>query len=189
MTIGVRNKMIIHSAVYIAALVALALFVIVPAVSKSRMMSQEIHKQEIYLEKLYQRGQLLKKVKRQLAEVRPLIEQLSQGFVNPDQSVKFISSLEKIAQDNELVQKIEVGTEEKIRADNYEVLPVRLILKGNFVDLVKYLRQLEQMEYYFNINSLSVVHPAMKSRASAASLSDRQAKIDVLIMARSYWSK
>lgn len=169
---------------YLAALAALGVFIIHPSIARIQTINQDIYQQEVYLEKLYLRGQLIKQVRAQLAEIGPFIEKMALGFVDPKESVKFIETLEKAARDFEILQKIDLRTEERIEKPIYEIMPTHLSLQGDFINLVRFLARLEEIDYYFNIDSISVTSTLAKYK-----LEEVPVQISVSITAKSYWSR
>jgi Tfp pilus assembly protein PilO len=180
---SVRNKMLITILGYLVVLVVVVLFVIIPSVEKIQTISQEVYDQQLYLEELYMRGQLIKRVQRQLAEINPFIEKMTRGFVDPEQSVDFVLSLEGLAQNNNIVQRIEMRPERAVQRNIYEILPVHLSLEGNFINLIKYLKGAEEMDYYFNVGALNIASP--KTRYGQPTPGSGQ--LNILLQGQSYW--
>ena len=169
---------------YLVVLVVVVIFVIIPSVKKIQTISQEVYDQQVHLEELYMRGQLIKRVQRQLAEINPFIEKMTRGFVDPEQGVNFILTLENLAQSNNLEQRIEMKPEQAIQKNIYEVLPVRLSLEGNFIDFIKYLKMSEGMDYYFNVEVLDI----SSLKPKYAGPTPGPDKLNVLLQGQSYWS-
>ena len=71
--------------------------------------------------------------------------------------MEFISGLEKLAKNNALVQKIQISSAMPGDKDRLaQKKNISISLSGDYVNVVKYLEELEKSDYYVIINSLVI---------------------------------
>ena len=179
MILSAKRKNIINIILMIIILSAIIVFIAYPTLREIKSLSQQIYDYRLYLEKLYLQGQLLKNITEELKEVEMDFEKLSKVLIGKNQELSFITCLEKIANENQLIQNLKINTAQELNKDNYKILPINISLQGDFFQLVKYLIELNKLDYYINIKNLSI----NKIRGAENS------KINILIKANSYWEK
>lgn len=146
-------------------LLVLVIFLIIkPAASEIKSITVSVRTQKEKLEKLYVAGQLLKTTQEQYQKIESQISEVSKIFITQGQELEFITRLEEIALKNNLIQKIDL--QEPIIEENqtkdqkdrqYETLPLRLNISGNYPNLLKYLTNLESLDYYINIENFRIL--------------------------------
>ena len=141
-------------------LIIVAFIVILPTSKEMKDVSAQIYKQKQELEKLYLSGRLLRPTKEQYEKVKFQIPDLSKIFVNDGEELQFITALEKIADDNNLDQEIdmrEVTTEEEAQTKDYQKIPITLKVIGGYQNFINYLAGLESLDYYINIEDFRIL--------------------------------
>lgn len=140
-------------------LIVVALCVIRPTSNEIKDMSTQIHTQREELEKLYLRGQFLKPAKEQYEKAKLQIPDLSKIFVAEGDELQIITVLEQAAAKNNLDQEInlkEIGGDEDGAINGYMPIPITLKIIGNYKNLIKYLSDLESLDYYINIDDFKI---------------------------------
>ncbi len=163
-------------------------------VLKIKKLSQTIFEQRVRLEKLYNQGQLLKKAREDLKQVSSKIEILDKSFVIKNEELKFITTLEELAAKNKLEQNIALNfSQQRNLKPGFNAVPFQLTLRGNFLNILKYLAETEKMDYYFNIESLSLENlVSQKNRTPSENFSlstNEKTSVQALISAESYWKE
>lgn len=187
----IKNKLyfIISST---ACVFILVFFIILPSCRDIKKVSSEIRDEREYLEKLYLRGQHLKEVKKNFKDIEPHINDLEKIFIAPGEEVGFITSLENLAADKGIEQKLELENlptakskgEERIMP--YETLPLTITLQGTFPQLITYLIGLELLDYYVTINSLTIINASVKAATPIISAIEIPDKLTIFLKAQSY---
>ena len=134
----------------------IAFFIIIPTVSDIKKISGAIYTERVDLEKKYLKGQLLKKTVNDFEAIKPQKDKLDTIFIIRDEELKFISTLEGIASRNNVDQTINLQTKEIKQKDGIKALPLKITVTGNFTQVMKYLTNLERLNYYFNISTLNL---------------------------------
>ncbi|OGY47433.1 MAG: hypothetical protein A3J65_04780 [Candidatus Buchananbacteria bacterium RIFCSPHIGHO2_02_FULL_45_11b] len=154
---AIKRKIIISIALVGAATGLIVYAIILPTIQDIKKISDAVYAERMDLEKKYIRGQLLKKTLEDFEKARPQKEKLASVFVNQGKELEFITALEKIAADQGLKQNIQMpaATGKKSEKNLYSRL-LGITVNGDFIGILKYLKDLEKLNYYFNISSLTV---------------------------------
>ncbi len=139
----------------------IVIFIILPTIRDIKRLNNSIYKQRVALEKLYLRGQSIRKSHRDYNKIKDQIKILDNIFNRRGEELKFITSLEKIAQAQNIEQIIDIKDDNKKnkQAANYQTMRVELKLIGTFPKIITYLDQIQTMDYYFNIDHLKFYNP------------------------------
>lgn len=171
-----NNKRIIILLILVIITIFLIIFFIIkPGFLEIKNLSQQIENEKKSLEELYSRGETLSKIKNEYKKIEKDISLLDNVFLTEGKELEFITSLEKIAQGQKVRQDVNIGMT-KILKENYKLIPIQLRLRGNFLDLIKYLRELEKLDFYLNIDSLSITP-----------LPGLEKQIEISLSANTYW--
>lgn len=189
-----KTKFFFTIIIILSSILTIVVFAIWPNISRIKKLNHAIYEQRVRLEKLYVQGQLLRTTREELERVTPQLEILNNLFILKDGELEFITALEKIASQNKLEQKIELNlSQEKELEANYKAIPIRLVLKGDFLNTLKYLAEIERMDFYLNLGSLhleSLIKISSRDQISPKKiLSSSEEQIQTLISAEGYWQK
>lgn len=174
--IGTEKKISIAGFIIAAIIACIIIFVIIPGISGIKKIGEDIMQQRIDAENKYKKGQKLNKLAENLKIIEPQIEKLDQIFINQNDALKFITSLEETAEKNKVKQKINLLIAQKAPFNNYQKMPLQLFIEGNFIDELNYLLSLENLNYFVNIKLLEIT--AGEAKGGSA---------DMLIFADTYW--
>lgn len=183
----IYRRKIINSGICVFFLIIILFVLTIPSFREINRINRIIISQKTYLEKLYLQGQLLKKVKQQLLDVKPLINQLSDKFVQSGHDIQFITQLEGLAKNNKIQQNISFKTEQKGDKGFYQIIPIQLYLKGDFRNLMYYLRDLQEATYYLTIDSINIADSTEETLRLAEGINQTTTNIDLTITGQSYW--
>lgn len=174
--INTRKKISIISFAIAAFIVCLIIFVIIPNISDIKKIGENIMQRRIDVENKYRKGQKLKKMAENLKIIEPQIEKLNQIFISQNDALKLATSLEEMAEKNNIKQKINLLTAQKTPFNNYQKMPLQIYIEGNFIDELNYILNLENLNYFLNIKILEIT--AGKDEGGTANM---------LIFADTYW--
>ena len=153
---NLKNKIIINIIISILIIGCLAVFIILPTTKNIKKIGNEIENQRIDLETKYIRGQSLKQLNENLKKIEPQLYILDKTFVQQDQELELITAMEKLANKNNITQKINLEINKKNNNENYQQIPLKISTRGNFINLINYIIGLETLNYYININSIQL---------------------------------
>jgi len=154
---NVAKKIIAYTLTVICLILLIIYFIVIPTVRDIKKISSDVYAERLDLEKKYLRGQLLKKTVEDFEKIKPQKNKLLSAFITENQELEFITNLEKIATENKLTQNIRLHQNPDDQGDKiFYNLPLEVTAQGDFINIMKYLRDLETLSYYFNINSISL---------------------------------
>ena len=116
---------------------------------------KNIFKQREELEKIYLRGQLLKKMQIQLKDIEEDIPSVESAVLPVEKRLYLITALENISSENKLKQEISMDDFPE-NISKITALPINVKLNGTFNDFLKYIIDVERMDFYINWQTISI---------------------------------
>jgi Tfp pilus assembly protein PilO len=189
--IGYKNKMIIVAAVFVLGGALLTYGVIKPAVSHINDLKRNIIDQKVELEQGVAEEENMKKLNENLAKIDSQLVKFENIFINQGRDLEFITTLEAIANKNNIEQKIGLGQPSGQENKTYKKIPLELTVSGKYHDLLNYLADLESLNYYLIINFLEFSNtqssPASPRGAERDRANAESGNIVLKIAADTYW--
>ena len=148
-----RKTLIIISSA-IAGMALIYFFIISPSIKEMQEISQQIYNQRVYLEQKYKQAQHLKQSTQDIKRIRPLIPKLTNILIPAGQELKLVTNLEQLAKKHQIKQTINLSLKNSDHQKSIVKVPIVLELQGNFIQILKYLSELEQANYYVNFHTL-----------------------------------
>ena len=148
------------------ACLAIIFFVIVPSLQDILKLSNEIQTQREALEDMYQRGQNLKKTHEQFDQIQTETSKIKDLLLKKGEELNFITSLEEVASQNNVIQNIQLDTNNINHQNGYATMPAKLNLSGRYQDILGYLIDLEKLNYYLNITHIALNSEGSRSFSS-----------------------
>ena len=136
------KRPIIFLSLLVFLFIAVFVLVTIPTIKTIKNLSREIYGIWFNLEKKYELGQTLKKTVADLKIVEQKKNQLLNVFLEKNQELTFITTLENIAEQFNLQQEINLEKEENNKNSLVVNLPFRFTVKGNFQDIIRYLSKI-----------------------------------------------
>jgi hypothetical protein len=133
-------------------LTSIGLFVIMgySSIKEIKNLSLQIEEQRSQLEELYIRGKNIKQTLQQYHEIKPTINTIDNIYVKRGEELKFITTLENIAN----VQGINQEPKIVSQPNNSNTLQLELTTTASLNRIIKYLIGLESLDYYINIDTI-----------------------------------
>lgn len=153
---NLRNKITASLTVWLAIILFLIYFIVVPTIKEIKTMGRLIEAQREDLEKKYIKGQSLKQLAENLNKIEPNLKLLDQIFINKNRELEFITSLENEADKNQVGQKINLSAPQKEANSDWQKSDLALHTKGGFIKQLEYLLALERLNYYLNVKLLEL---------------------------------
>jgi len=134
-------------------IIILAVYLIIlPLAGSITSLSKDVYDQKITLEMLKKRSENVANLMTDYSQLKAYEQLLNKFFINKNDQLNFLTSLENTATKNKLTQELvlqEIGQINKIKE-----APLEIVLTGSFTDIVKYLSEIESMDYYLVIDSI-----------------------------------
>ena len=179
-----RQKIIFSTSLTLVLTGALLAFVTLPSIREIKSLNEQIYAQRSELEKLYQKGQLLKQTLKEYEEIKPTTAALERIYIKRGEELSFITTLEAIANTNQLNQEIKLGTQDPKKLTNQ--LPIQLEINGSLPKFIHYLASLEALDYYLNIDTLRL-NSASRNRARPNDQGNAGTNLTALLLAAAYF--
>lgn len=173
-----KRKSLILIIVYLVLTTVVFYFLVNPAIEDVKSLRLEILSKKIDIEKNINKEINKSELGAKLRKIEADIEKFNKIFINKDRDLEFITTLEGIADENNISQYISINTSTYNNENAYNIIPITLNATGNFENSMEYLKKLETSMYYIKITSLSL------EKLEAA---DSQSKVKLNIGADTYW--
>lgn len=154
-----------------------------PSINTIKTLAEQVYEQRVELEKLYQRGQLLKQTLREYEEIKPSLATLNRIYINRGHELEFITTLEETAINNGVTHQIKLTAADPQKQTNNQ-LQYQLQINGNLTDFIRYLASLEALDFYININTLRL--SSLTTNSQATNQPSPQS-IQAILLATSYF--
>ncbi|MFA5029251.1 MAG: type 4a pilus biogenesis protein PilO [Patescibacteria group bacterium] len=149
-----KNKNFITIGSVVIVLLAVAAFIIYPNFIEISKINQEITSERLKLEQKLNSGMNLRKIKTDLTEIKETINQLESVFVKKNHELEFFTQLENLASQNGLLINLNPDLDGKDLGDGIKQIPLQINLVGEYPQLLGFLRSVENLPYYYNLDLL-----------------------------------
>lgn len=157
-----KQKIYITSIASTIIIIALVLILVAPLAGKIKSLSVNLIEKKGLMSSYEKRGgDYLKNLKNKYIELEPQILKINKSFIDSGRVIDFILAVEQTAAltNNYLeIKEISSSIEEKDR-----ILSFQISLWGSFSNLIKFLVQLENMDYFVDSSSLQITKIEEKS--------------------------
>ncbi len=181
-----RQKIIISSSLTLVATAVLIVFITLPSIREIKALNEQIETQRTELEKLYQKGQLLKQTLKEYEEIKPTVATLDRIYIKRGEELSFITSLEGVANSNGLKQDIKLVSQDPKKTTAANTFPIQLDLRGELNSFLRYLTGLEAMDYYLNIDTIRI-STSSRDSSTGATLDASRSHLVSLLLAAAYY--
>lgn len=152
--INQNKKNLIAISGFAVAIVAILFFLTYPYFQKISDLNTSIYDQRVQLAILEQQRINTEQTHADYNKIKNDFDDINKIFVNPDDMLNFISKLESITNQHSLTQQISLSTTATAFTNN--TLPITLTTEGTWANTINYLIDLQRLDTYVSINSLSI---------------------------------
>lgn len=154
---SIRKKIIILVSIIAAAISAIAIFVIIPTIKNIKDISLKVNLMKIEVEKDYDSRITLRNAIGKLKKIQGATEDFMDICIKENEELTLITSLEDIAEKYSLAQEINLTyAKESDPAEKKNQVGIQISLKGDYINIIRYLYDLRRMPYYINLYSVAV---------------------------------
>lgn len=147
-----KNLTNINIIVLALVLVILVVF-IVKTIIDIRKINHDIYQKRAVLETKYQQGLSLNDTIKQIEESAERLNKINNIILSSDNTLDFINDIEITAENLNLEQNIKLTEFEKPNV--ITPFPLQISLKGNYINILKYINQLDNKVYYINFYTIT----------------------------------
>jgi len=167
-----KQKIVFFPIAFVVFVFVINYFIILPSVKKIKEIRTEILNQKIELKNNIKQSENINRLNEELKSIKPKMDKLDQIFINKNRELEFIVLIESIADKYSIDQKIDLNPNLEDPEDLYKQSPMTLGLRGQYVDIMHYLFELEKIKYYININSIDISAVTQNQRVNNISGED-----------------
>ncbi|MBI4652958.1 hypothetical protein HY750_01770 [Candidatus Kuenenbacteria bacterium] len=153
------NKIIITSAIFLISILLILFYIILPTINEIKKLNKYIYQEQKDLEIKFQIGETIKKIRQNFLKIKPYFPQLNNIYLTEDKKIEFFTLLEKTAQKCNL--KLDLNL---LPLESSEIIALQFDLEGEYFDFLKYLIDLEKLDYYININKILIKDVTLKTQ-------------------------
>lgn len=153
--VNVKQKITSNLIVMFLAIFLVSYFAIYLAIQDINKLRSEIISEKIEIEKRVNREQNLSNLAVKLKKIELNSEQIDNIFIAKDNELDFIKTLEDIATYNNVMQNINL-LPDKTNVKGISKTVVNIIIEGTYENVLNYLRDIESLPHYINVNYLSL---------------------------------
>ncbi|MBU0707383.1 type 4a pilus biogenesis protein PilO [Patescibacteria group bacterium] len=148
-----NKKSVLYISIALLVLTGLVVFVVIPMQYSINDLNDQLNEKRLDLAMAQQQSTHSSQQENE-PELQPMNDKLDDYFVSKNQFLEFVSSLENIAQENNI--GINITINEFSDTDPLFDHPLSLSLTGSYNNLINYIIDLESMDYYFNYNTINI---------------------------------
>jgi Tfp pilus assembly protein PilO len=175
---GFSKKIAMFSLAFLLLAGGIVGFVVIPGTVDISNMQTDIEARKNDLELKYIRGDDMNKMMRNLDKASSELDLLKSVYITKGKELEFITAIEKIAADNSISQKINLGASEPFSGNSYSKTSVQINPSGNYENIIKYIKALESLDYYLNISNISL---SKSNQSPARSQLETSNNIDITL--------
>ncbi|MCD4694539.1 type 4a pilus biogenesis protein PilO [bacterium] len=158
-----------------------------PGINEIKKTRNDIRDIRLKIEEKYLSGINAKILSKQAPEINKKISVIESFLINPDEQIEFISSLESVAENNNISQTPRIEYDLAKKKNIYKEVPIKISTEGRFEDQLKYLNDLTNLEKTIDIESLDV-RVISKPRNILGLGSDGDVYVSFFITAKTFWT-
>lgn len=154
MILNSTQKIIFNVTIMLLVALAILFLVIFPTAKNIQKTAEETSKLRNYLEKQYQQTLNTRLTKQKIEQIKTESSSFSTYLFKPKDTLKLIQTLEAIANKNKMSQSIDSSDLDKI--STAKKIKLSITASGNYDNALKYLYDLETMEYFLNPEQIKI---------------------------------
>ncbi len=121
--------------------------------------------------------------------VKSNIHLLDQIFIQKSDSLLFVDQLENIAEKNNVSQSANLINKNEEKKDFYSIIPLQVSVSGEEDDILNYLKDLEDLDYYINIKDVDITNNVIKGISNKQIAESISLGRSMVILADTFWIK
>jgi len=191
MIIPAKKKILTYLIAFLSVLLALTWLAAVPLMMKIREISADYSKNKEILFKLDQRETLVKNIETEYQAKEEELKNVEFAFIGPEETVGFIYTLEKLAQETNNVFEIKtVSPFNPLKQEQTPFIGFRISLWGSYNKLLRFIAGLENTPYppyrLIEIESLNVrrLSDSLVKQGITLSASDIETTLNIKIFTK-----
>ncbi len=166
MRLNIEKQTTVTVGIFAGIILLIVLGVIIPTARYITRLNNETTDLKDYLERKYENTTHLRSSIKQIEEIKQVVNEYPQYFFKHGDELSLITALENIATKNKVAQKIENSNLDQKATD---LVRVSLSVNGRYENTLKYLSDLEKLNYFINVEKLQLTSAGLKPGENASS--------------------
>ncbi len=159
-----KNKILYLTIIFLIIFFTIFYVVIKPSIKNTELLRVQIIDQKVELEKNLTKDARMVKLSDKVKKIEPQIDKINNIFIKKNQELEFITLLEGVASENKITQKINFDPSNAKKFSNYSKSQIKITAKGEYKNIINYLKKLESLQNYINIYSLNLTSSNLSSK-------------------------
>ena len=155
MALDLTKKIIILVSVLSFLTIAIIIGVFLPALNYIKKTADESYKLRLFMEQKYEQSLRLRVTKKKLGEVKSASADFYSFLFKTGDELKLITLLETLSAKHSIIQSITNSTIDK--ASNSQIVGISINLGGAYIDVLKYIAELEASNYFIYIKKMHIM--------------------------------
>jgi len=187
--INSKNKLFISIGLLITLDMVCVYFFMLPTIDNIKNSRNDTINLKIDLENKIIREKNINTLNEKISKIEPQLEKINQIFISKNREIEFITTLEELEGKYNVQQKINIDLNNPEKGDGFNKIPISINVSGSFEDLIDYLANIESLNYYINIENLSLSKNSVDNSSVKAALlgQDLRNQMGLEISGYTYW--
>jgi len=187
--INPKNKLFISVGLLLTANLAMIYFLTIPATDSIKDSRNDIINLKIDLENKIIREKNISTLNEKINKIEPQLQKINQIFISKNREIEFITALEGLENKHNIKQKLNINLNSPNQDNDLCKIPLNINASGNFQNLMDYLAGIESLNYYINIENISLTKNNAGDYNSRTSTPGQVAsnQMDLSISGYAYW--
>ncbi|HOZ56408.1 MAG TPA: type 4a pilus biogenesis protein PilO [bacterium] len=187
--INPKNKLFISVGLLLTANLAMIYFLTIPATDSIKDSRNDIINLKIDLENKIIREKNISTLNEKINKIEPQLQKINQIFISKNREIEFITALEGLENKHNIKQKLNINLNSPNQDNDLGKIPLNINASGNFQNLMDYLAGIESLNYYINIENISLTKNNAGDYNSRTSTPGQVAsnQMDLSISGYAYW--
>lgn len=151
-----RSQMYVKVTVIVLLGALEVLLVTISSIRDIKEINSDIAEQIQLANDLLARGQTINKLNSDIEKITPFLEKFDTIFIEPENQLAFIISLEELAEKQGVTAELSLADLPKDSKTETVSVPLTMLVSASFPELVSLLVELQKLNYYINIKTISL---------------------------------
>ena len=152
----IAKKLYFHISFLLIITAVMIGLIIIPSIASIQTIGEKIRQQDQKLSEKKSSGFSIEKVKTELAGTQKQADPLAAAFVGNGQELEMITQLEGLAQKSGVNVQVAPDLNPKPASNNVQRLPLKISAIGAYLNILKFISNIETLSHYFNISQLDI---------------------------------
>ena len=178
--INLKQKLATNTVIFVVSFSAIFYFAIYMASQSINDLRAQVIAGKIEVEKRINREENMSNLAIKLKKIEGELEKVNGVFIDKNEKLEFITTLENIANYNNINQNINLLPVDNAIATITKSL-ININARGEYIDAVNYLRDIESLSYHINISTIGF------SRIADDASGEEKSIVSLNFTADTYW--